>query len=81
MYKHVFVAGTFDGLHAGHQAILVRACADGERVTVGLTSDEFVKKIKNYDLHSTHYEERRKTLELVKCCGFPDQQLSSTDKD
>ena len=46
MFTHVFVAGTFDGLHKGHDALLTRAFAEGQKVTVGLTSDEFVSKYK-----------------------------------
>ena len=45
-YRHVFVGGTFDGLHKGHMGVLLRAFQEGERVTVGLTSDVFVKKFK-----------------------------------
>ena len=46
-HKHLFVAGTFDGLHKGHIALLTKAFASGRRVTVGLTSDEFVRKFKD----------------------------------
>ncbi len=46
MLAHVFVAGTFDGLHRGHKAVLRKAFKEGERVTIGLTSDLFVKKFK-----------------------------------
>lgn len=47
MYSHVFVAGTFDHLHKGHDAMLTRAFAEGDRVTIGLTSDEFVSKFRS----------------------------------
>ncbi len=46
MYHRVFVAGTFDRLHTGHDTILRAACEAGETVTVGLTSDAFVAKFK-----------------------------------
>lgn len=49
MYHRVFVAGTFDRLHTGHDAILTAACEAGEHVTIGLTSDVFVKKYKIHD--------------------------------
>ncbi len=45
-YPHLFLAGTFDGLHAGHRAILTRAFAEGKRVTIGLTTDAFVRAYK-----------------------------------
>ncbi len=50
MFAHVFVAGTFDGLHKGHNALLSRAFAEGQMVTIGLTSDEFVRKYKAIQL-------------------------------
>ncbi len=46
-YTHVFVAGTFDGLHAGHRTLFHEAFRVGERVTIGLTSDGFVAKFKS----------------------------------
>lgn len=46
MYTHVFAAGTFDGMHKGHEALLDRAFLDGERVIIGLTSDDFIRKFK-----------------------------------
>jgi len=47
MYHHVFVAGTFDRLHAGHQELLTRACEAGEKVTIGLTSDAYISQYKS----------------------------------
>ena len=60
MYPHLFVAGTFDGLHAGHRAVLTRAFRVGEKVTIGLTSDAFVR---TYKLVIRPYGERKKDLE------------------
>ena len=45
-FRHVVVAGTFDKLHKGHEAVLTRAFTEGERVTVGLTTDAFVRRYK-----------------------------------
>ena len=62
MYDRVFVAGTFDHLHRGHEAILTAALNAGEKVTLGLTSDLFVK---NYKKNSSiaPFDVRKKNLE------------------
>lgn len=46
MYSHVFVGGTFDRLHKGHDMFLSRAYEAGDRVVIGLTSDEFIKNFR-----------------------------------
>jgi pantetheine-phosphate adenylyltransferase len=39
-FKRVAVGGTFDRLHDGHIAILVKAFEIGERAVIGIVSDE-----------------------------------------
>ena len=64
MYNHVFVAGTFDGMHRGHEVILRRAFIEGEHVTIGVTSDAFIKKFKFAQLDKlAKYSKRKKDLE------------------
>lgn len=46
-FKYVCVAGTFDGIHVGHEALLNRAFDAGERVLIGITSDEYVLRYKS----------------------------------
>jgi pantetheine-phosphate adenylyltransferase len=62
MYHRVFVAGTFDGLHTGHDAILTAGCEAGDEITIGLTSDVFVRNFKK-NIPVAPFEERKKTLE------------------
>ena len=60
-YANVAVGGTFDLIHIGHKILLSRAFELGEKVTIGLTSDEFAASIGKLLAHS--YKERLSTLE------------------
>jgi pantetheine-phosphate adenylyltransferase len=60
-FRTVGVGGTFDELHKGHRELLIKAFDIGERVMIGVSSDEFVKKMKKP--HPTAlYEERIEDL-------------------
>jgi len=45
-YIAVAVGGTFDEFHKGHRALLEKAFEVGEKVMIGLCSDDFVQKMK-----------------------------------
>ncbi|MCW4044207.1 MAG: phosphopantetheine adenylyltransferase [Candidatus Bathyarchaeota archaeon] len=60
-FRKVGVGGTFDELHRGHRVLLAKAFKIGERVAVGLCSDEFVKKLGKPHVTAS-YEERLKEL-------------------
>ena len=60
-FKKIAVGGTFDELHRGHKALLTRAFKVGEKVIIGLSSDNFVLKMGKP--HKTaSFEERKKEL-------------------
>jgi len=62
--KTVITYGTFDILHAGHINLLRRARALGDRLVVGLSSDQF-----NQSKHKSSlltYENRRAVLESIR---------------
>lgn len=44
-FKVVGVGGTFDELHKGHRALLMKAFEVGERVMIGVSSDGFAKRM------------------------------------
>jgi pantetheine-phosphate adenylyltransferase len=44
-FSKVAVGGTFDELHMGHESLLSKAFEIGEKVVIGLSSDEFVSKM------------------------------------
>ncbi|MEM3399541.1 MAG: inosine/xanthosine triphosphatase [Candidatus Micrarchaeia archaeon] len=60
-FEHVIVAGTFDTLHAGHRKMLETALSLGKRITVGLTSDAFAKRMKKHEVKP--FPERKSALE------------------
>ena len=57
VYKHVAIGGTFNEIHYGHLMLILMALRLGEKVLIGVTTDEFVKKLdKKHEVRS--YAER-----------------------
>lgn len=56
------VGGTFDNIHVGHLALLNTAFRLAERVYIGCTSDELVRRLNKKGIIE-RYEERKKNLE------------------
>jgi len=61
-FKAVAVGGTFDELHKGHEALLSKSFEIGEKVVIGLSSDEFASKMGKPHKTAT-YTERFKELQ------------------
>jgi pantetheine-phosphate adenylyltransferase len=55
-FKVVAVGGTFDELHKGHKALLLKAFEVGEQVLIGLCTDEFVAKMKKPHIVASYNE-------------------------
>lgn len=72
-FNTVVIGGTFDHLHKGHKDFVRFALLHSSKVIIGLTSDEYIKKISNLPLRSEAsksqisnlegYEERKASLE------------------
>ncbi len=62
-FRKVAVGGTFDELHRGHKVLLLKAFEIGERVLIGLCTDEFAKKLGKPHI-TAKFEERLKELKL-----------------
>ena len=60
----VFTNGVFDLIHVGHIYLLEEAKKLGDRLIVGLNSDESATKIKRKPVNSQ--EDRKKVLEAIK---------------
>ncbi|RWX73373.1 MAG: phosphopantetheine adenylyltransferase [Candidatus Methanosuratincola verstraetei] len=77
------VGGTFDHFHKGHESLLLKAFELGEVVIVGVTSDEFAKKMGKNEIQDfnqrmgqvkafliiQHLIERAKLIELHDAFG------------
>src|SRR5690349_5253590 len=61
----VCVAGTFDHIHAGHEALLHRAFSVGQHVLIGLTSDSFVSTYKKTAVRPSN----ARTQDLINWLG------------
>jgi len=61
MHNRVIVGGTFETLHEGHKKLLRLALSKGRQVYIGLTSDRFARKGKNYGCSA--FSSRKKRLE------------------
>ena len=62
----VFTNGCFDLLHKGHIDLLTRASNYGDKLIVGINSDESVKKIKGEDRPVQNQKTRKKKLLNLK---------------
>ena len=58
-FAKVAVGGTFDELHRGHKTLLTEAFEIGERVVIGLSSDELVSKLSKPHVTASYTERRR----------------------
>lgn len=63
--RTVITYGTYDLLHKGHILLLKRARALGDRLIVGLSTDEFNWKFKQ-KICAQPYEERKLILESLR---------------
>lgn len=57
----VIIGGTFGYLHKGHRALLTKAFEIGDYVYIGLTTDDYVRRLKN-SKKIPDYQEREALL-------------------
>lgn len=61
-YHKVAVGGTFDKFHQGHQILLQKAFQIGEKVLIGVTSDEFARSKGKIEPCNTRMSNLKSTL-------------------
>jgi len=70
MLRIVVVGGTFDHLHVGHQKLLNMAFQISKRVLIGLTTDEFVKKLHKPHKTGSYKLRERRIMDFLESCGL-----------
>lgn len=75
--RTVVTFGTFDLFHIGHLRILERAASLGDRLVVGISTDEFnwTKKRKKTAIN---YTERSRIVQALQCVDavFPEESMA-----
>lgn len=69
-YKLVFTNGCFDMLHAGHVDLLYEASLFGDKLLVGINSDESVRALKGDGRPIVPLEERMRLLASLECVDW-----------
>ena len=72
-FKKVAVGGTFDELHKGHKILLLRAFEIGEKILIGLCSDEFVEQMNKPHITAKFDERFKELLKFLKSNDFEDK--------
>jgi pantetheine-phosphate adenylyltransferase len=68
-YGTVATGGTYDHIHKGHLAMLTKSFEVGDRVVIGVTSDDFA--LKEGKKPDQKYDERVRALEALIHARFP----------
>lgn len=71
--KKVALGGTFDHFHKGHMRLIRRAFEVSDYVLIGVTTDEFVKKLGKSNLEP--YEKRKRNVEDFVKSEFPESKV------
>ncbi|GHC27927.1 glycerol-3-phosphate cytidylyltransferase [Aidingimonas halophila] len=76
LYKTVITYGTFDLFHIGHVRILERAAQLGNRLVVGVSTDEFNSAKNKESVYS--FDSRKK---IIEACRFVDKVIPENSWD
>ena len=67
------MGGPFDILHIGHEALLTQASNIGDKILVGLTTDERAKKGRNANFLNSYAIRKRNLESFLDSLGFLDK--------
>ncbi|MCX8187598.1 MAG: pantetheine-phosphate adenylyltransferase [Nitrososphaeria archaeon] len=80
-YRLVALGGTFSKLHYGHLMLLLTGIRSGEKIIIGVTTDDFAKKLgKRYEVPPYEMRARKLMEELIKR-GWIDKCLITPIED
>ncbi len=65
--KVVFTNGCFDILHRGHTTLLEKAAQEGDRLIIGLNSDDSVRRLKGPKRPVNPENKRAASLDALNC--------------
>ena len=68
-FETIAVGGTFDLFHSGHRVLLMKAFEVGNRVLIGLCSDDFVKKLRKPHRIASYAQRLEELKKLLKKNG------------
>jgi len=69
----VAVGGTFDEFHKGHRALLRKAFKVGDRVLIGLCTEEFARELRKPHEVATYNERLGELKDFLKSLGVLDR--------
>ena len=69
----VAVGGTFDQFHKGHRTLLLKTFEVGEKVIIGLCSDECVKKLDKPHVTASYSKRLEELKAFLRERGFSDR--------
>ena len=70
MFDTVAMGGTFDLFHNGHQALIMKAFEIGNHVLIGLSSDEFLKKMRKPHTIAPYAQRLEELKSFLRKKGF-----------
>lgn len=80
-FRLVATGGTFDEIHAGHIALLAKAFEVGEKVIIGVSSDDFAARRNKKLKHDYETRVTRLTQVIAREFGDVEYELARLDAD